>query len=367
MEKRLILAIVLSFLVLFLYQLIFVKPPQPEQVVSQQAKGVEKIEAQKGRQDIPMTETAIGGGELLASREAVTAEREQEITIDTPLYTAVWSNRGAVLKSWQLKKHLKKLPDKNDPEAQPLDLVPDNAGKFGLYPLALKLDDPGLMERINEALYQVEADRRILGEDETASLIFEYSDGINIKIRKQFLFNGRDYNFKINTNLEIAGKEVEPVYLWGPGIGSLSPEELKQKFSDNRGAAFLSNRDKKVTRLKEKKIALENEAVRYSGLDWAAYEENYFTSLFLLDPLQSQAFAFKTEVSEAQANGKIAVLPYFYLAVSEPREAYLGPKERQRLVAFGHDTKKIIDFGFFGFIAEIFLVATRYFYSLVPK
>lgn len=367
MEKRLILAIVLSFLVLFLYQLVFVKPPQSEQVVPQQPPEVEKIQAEQDRLDASVAEAEIGGDKLPAPTEAVTAEREQEITIDTPLYTAVWSNRGAVLKSWKLKEHLKKLPDKNDPEVQLLDLVPDNAGKFGLYPLALKLDDSGLMERANEALYKVEADRRTLGENDTARLEFEYSDGNTIKIRKQFIFNGSDYNFKINTSLEIAGKEIEPVYLWGPGIGTLSQEELKQKFSANRGAAFLSNRDKKVTRLKEKKIALENEAVHYLGLDWAAYEENYFTALFLLDPLQSQAFAFKTEVSEPQANGKIAVLPYFYLAVSEPQEAYLGPKERHRLMAYGHDTKKIIDFGFFGFIAEIFLVATRYFYSLVPN
>jgi YidC/Oxa1 family membrane protein insertase len=367
MEKRLILAIALSFLILFLYQLIFVKPPKTEQAVTQQPEAIEKIEAGKVRPDESMAEAVTEESQQPVLAEEVTAEQEEEIIIETPLYTAVWSNRGGVLKSWKLKNHLKKLPDKKDPEPQLLDLVPDNAGKFGLYPLALKLDDRELMEKANGALYKIKVDRRVLGEDETASLILEYSDGNTIKVRKQFFFNGRDYNFEVKTSLEIAGKETEPVYLWGPGIGTLSPEELKQKFSANRGAAFLSSQDKKVVRIKEKKIALEKEAVRYGGLDWAAYEENYFTALFLLNPLKSSAFVFKTEVNEPQADGKIAALPYFYLGLSEPQEAYLGPKERQRLIAYGHNTKKIIDFGFFGFIAEFLLLASRYFYGLVPN
>jgi len=41
--------------------------------------------------------------------------------------------------------------------------------------------------------------------------------------------------------VEVDGRQIEPIILWGPGIGTLSPEEMKEKFSANRGAVFLVN------------------------------------------------------------------------------------------------------------------------------
>jgi len=367
MEKRLILAIFLSFLILFLYQLIFVKPHKPVPPGPEPAAVTEKSELRReAKKEVP-AETEAAAGQQPSSAEVVTAQREEEITIDTPLYTAIWTNRGGVLKSWKLKDHLKRVPSKKAPEKEYLDLVSEMAGKTELYPFALKLEEAELMERVNAALYKFEVQKPKISQDESTSLIFEYSDGDMVKIRKEFTFNGRDYNFRIKTNLTVKGKEVEPFFLWGPGIGSLSPEELRQKFSANRGAAFLSSRDKKVLRLQEKKIGLENEALRYVGLDWAAYEENYFAAIFLLDPALSQAWAFKVEKTEPQADGQVSNLPYYYLAFSRPQEAYLGPKEYDRLKAYGHQAKKIINFGFFGGIAELLLVATKYFYGLLPN
>ncbi|MDI6698346.1 MAG: membrane protein insertase YidC [Candidatus Saccharicenans sp.] len=366
MEKRLILAIFLSFLILFLYQLIFIKPGKQAQPVAPQQQAVEKAAA-AAESEKPVTGPPATGStpEVAGSNEVVTAGEEETVKVETPLYEAVWSNRGAVLKSWKLKHHLKKLPDRKNPDPEPLDLVAETADRLGFYPLALKLDDPDLSEKVNGALYKIDGGNLKLNPGQTASLIFEYSDGNTVKIRKQLTFNGSDYNFGIKISLEAAGRELDPLMLWGPGIGSLSPEELKQKFSASRGAAFLTNRDKKVLRLQEKKIRLENEAVRYSGLDWAAYEENYFAAIFLLDPAFSQAQVFKKEVAEEQPDGKVAVIPYFYLAVSRPQEAFLGPKEYDRLKAYGHQAKKIINFGFFGGIAELLLVATKYFHSQV--
>jgi len=109
----------------------------------------------------------------------------------------------------------------------------------------------------------------------------------------------------------------------------------------------MSNRDKKVIRLQEKKITQENEARLYPGLDWAAFEENYFASIFLLDPVVSQALVFKKKSPRNSRTERLRS-PYFYLAVSRPQEAFLGPKEYDRLKAYGHQTKKYINFGFFG-------------------
>ncbi|MGB9893266.1 MAG: membrane protein insertase YidC [Candidatus Saccharicenans sp.] len=369
MEKRLILAIFLSFLVLFLFQLIFVKPHKPVAPVPEQTTALAKTESPQAseKENLPQPSAAPFPGQKESPGEVIAAEKEEEITIETPLYTAIWTNRGGVLKSWKLKHQLKKLPSKKEPGKEPLDLISELAAQTGLFPFALKLEEPGLMAKVNSSLYKFKVEPQKINQGELTYLIFEYSDGNIVKIKKEFIFNDRDYNFGIETSLEVGGKAVEPVLLWGPGIGTLSPEELKQKFSASRGAAFLFSRDKKVLRLQEKKIGLERESVRYGGLNWAAYEENYFAAIFLLNPDLSQAFAYKMEKMEDQAEGKTAVMPYYYLAYSHPQEAYLGPKEYDRLKAYGHQTKKIINFGFFGGIAELLLIATKYFYGLFPN
>ncbi|MBC7364672.1 MAG: membrane protein insertase YidC [Candidatus Aminicenantes bacterium] len=369
MERRLILAIVLSFLVLFLYQLIFIKPAQkPESVMQKTPAAVTQPAATPAEEKSLETKPVAAFKEkegMLSQVLEDTAERI--IKVETPLYIAEWSNRGATLRSWKLKHHLKSLPTKEKPEPEWLDLVPETAAKTGLFPFSLKVETPELTEKINQVLYLVRGENLSLSQGETGTLIFEYSDGNSIKIRKELVFNGQDYNFKIRSTMEVGGREVKPIIIWGPGIGTLSPEELKQKFSANRGVAFLSQRNKKVYRVQEKKIGLENEAHRYLDLAWAAYEENYFASIFLLEPGDNQAFAYRIDLAEPQADGKTVVVPYYYLGLVNPVEVYLGPKEYDRLVAYGHQTKKIINFGFFGGVAELLLVATKFFHRYFPN
>ncbi|HEK86433.1 MAG: membrane protein insertase YidC [Candidatus Saccharicenans sp.] len=367
MERRLILAIFLSFLILFLYQLLFIKPhnpvPKPLEQSSVAQKASPAAEKAKPKETQPVNPTPEPG--TAVKGELVTAEKEENVTIETPLYIAVWSNRGGILKSWKLKHQLEKLPDKKNPEPELLDLVPDSAQKTGLFPFSLKLDDQALTDKANQALYQIKTDRLTLEDGQSGRLLFEYSDGKSVIIRKEFDFNGKDYSFALKIKVEIGGKEVDPLILWGPGIGTISPEEIKQKFSASRGAAFLTGG--KVIRIQEKNIRPENEATHYAYLTWAGYEENYFAALFILDPLKSQAFAYRIDLAEPQNGNQPGTVRYYYLAFSHPSEAYLGPKEYDRLSAYGHQAKKIINFGFFGGVAEVLLLATKFIHKFFPN
>ncbi|NOR12259.1 MAG: membrane protein insertase YidC, partial [Candidatus Aminicenantes bacterium] len=116
MEKRLLLAIVLSFLVLFLYQALFVKKqlppePSPEMVTEVQEKPalpppIEEAPPAKATQE-PAEEVEF---------QPVSGKKEDQIFVNTSLYRAVWSNKGGVLKSWRLKEH-------KDNEGEDLELV----------------------------------------------------------------------------------------------------------------------------------------------------------------------------------------------------------------------------------------------------
>ena len=365
MEKRLILAIVLSFLILFLFQLIFVKPQPAPPVPAETGTETAAVESQPAGGERQENEKSLPPGQMAGTGEVITSDREQEITIDTPLYAATWSNKGGVLKSWKLKNQLKKIPSQKNPEREPLDLVPDSALATGLFPFSLQLAAEDLNNLANNSLYRVNTQRLELAADQKGELILEYSDGNKVKIKKHLTFEGQNYNFKTQLTVEVDGRQIEPVILWGPGIGTLSPEEMKEKFSANRGAVFLVNH--KAQRLNEKKIKPLSESIRYSGVGWSAYEENYFAAIFLLDQVKSQSYAFRLDHQETKPDGQKAAVPYYYLAFTQPSEAYLGPKEYDRLTAYGHEVKKVINFGFLGFIAEYLLVATKYIYKFFPN
>jgi hypothetical protein len=81
-------------------------------------------------------------------RQPVTAAMETETTVENEQYKIVFTNRGAQVKHWILKKY-------NDTAGKPLDMVqPQAAAQFGL-PLSLFTYEPALTSQLNQALYQV--------------------------------------------------------------------------------------------------------------------------------------------------------------------------------------------------------------------
>ena len=102
MEKRTILAFILSFLVLILWSYFYGSRQQPpptgeEPVIEQQGESVRE----KGNSPLPQAshpEPTVPKIEPTVQ----TLENEREIVVETPLYRAVFSNRGATIKSFNV-------------------------------------------------------------------------------------------------------------------------------------------------------------------------------------------------------------------------------------------------------------------------
>ena len=373
MEKRLVLAIALSFLVLMGYQYLFNKPdktPQPQPGTAETAPPAQ----------VPGTAAVVPAEEKPAPAEAepapapataaVSVEAETGVVVETSLYRAEWSNKGGVLKSWVLKEHLNTAPgnklirtikklfggkaEQQDPP-RPLELVTNKAHEIGRYPFSLGLDDAALAGELNSALFEVSAASLDLPDGTTGELRFVFSDGASVQAEKVFRFTGGSYGFDTEIRVWKDGRPVPPSVLWGPGISNLSEADLKQSFSAARGSAVYTGG--KVYRMNERKFKPGENT--YNFVDWAAYEESYFAALFVLPPRKGQA-AFLRESAEGQT-------PIHFLYVTEPQKAFIGPKSVDVLKAFGHESKKIVNFGMFGSIAEIMLVAVKFFHKLVPN
>ena len=356
MEKRLILAIVLSLLVLMGYQYFVAKTNKPNVAPPVTPAATSTVPAvpgtagasQESRQEAP-AEAKPAPAEAVPAPDlgAVAGQAEADIVVETSLYRAVWTNKGGVLKSWKLKNYKNSL--KED-----LELVPALAGEIGRYPFSLGLDDAAFAGLLNSSLFEASQTALDLRDGASGELSFVFSDGASVKAEKSFRFTGGSYALETEIRIWKNDQPVSPSVLWGPGIGNPSPADLKQSFSASTGSAVYTGG--KVIRMIERKYKAEQSA--YNFVDWAAYEDNYFVALFVLPSQKGQAAFLKETAGQ---------VPAYFVYVTAPRRAYIGPKEAGALKAFGSEAKKVISFGMFGSIAEILLVVVRFFHKLIPN
>ena len=188
MEKRVIVAFVLSFAVLYAFRSLFTPPPQPpEPAASVQSPvtpppstppSAAKAPAQK-------TEPPTAGPE-----EDVRAEKPEEVVFNTPLYTATFSNVGAVLKSFRLQAY-------SDGEGHPVELINQDASNKVGWPLALMTGDKALDEELGAA--------PSVGHKDGDKLTLEFASN-GLHVRKTLEFDRENYEFALQTTLTKDGK-----------------------------------------------------------------------------------------------------------------------------------------------------------------
>lgn len=367
MEKRLIVAIVLSFVVLLLFQAVFFKQP-PE------AKNVPASAAQSTPAAVPAGASATPSAAAAASQNqvgarpvssvppaskgqakatpagpVVSAEKEQPVVVETSLYKAVWSNNGAVLKSWKLIRY-------QDDSGNPLELVFPGPVADNRYPFSLSGSDTELAGRVNGALFSVPVTSLVVPDGQSRQVSFEYSDGQGTRVEKVFTFQGGRYDFGVAINVWKNGQKVDAQVLWGPGLGNPpTAEELRRRFASSMGlAAYAAG---KVYRMDERKYAPEQNT--YSSVEWCAYENNYFAALFLNSGPEGKTVFLK--------EGGPNAAPFYYIETSVPQRVYIGPKEYALLKTLGPGVKDLVNFGFFGSIAEVLLIMIRWIHQYIPN
>jgi YidC/Oxa1 family membrane protein insertase len=366
MEKRLIGAIVLSFLVLFAYQAVFVKKaPAPLSPTAQAAAPVQPVAAGPGPGEksasLPVPQAGGTKPEAKSPAAAVTpiaAEREESVTVSTPLYEAAWSNKGGVLTSWKLKKH------KEESKAD-LELVPAACKDALVFPFALYDDSPEAVKAglagisasaPNTAYYKPSTTAISVKDGQKAELRFTWADGKDLEVEKVFTFFGGRYDFDVAVRVRKGGQPVAARVLWGPGIRNPSQQEISQSLASGGGGMTVLAAES-IYRMDESKYKPEQSTFNF--ISWAAYDDNYFAALFFPSAATGSAAFVKEDVA-----GKPSL---FFLAATDPGRVFLGPKEFGTLADLGHDAKKLVRFGFLGFIAEFLFYALRFIHGFVPN
>ncbi|MCG6551026.1 MAG: membrane protein insertase YidC [Candidatus Magnetominusculus sp. LBB02] len=335
MEKRAIIAIVLSLSVLMLYQYFYVTPKMNEAAkaakLAAAKDNITKPAAaapQKTDQAVPVAaETAAPPA--AASKAAVpaaipTASAEAKtIKIDTQLYTAVLSSSGGVIKSFKLKDY----KDKNGTEVYLIDknakvpaLSSGNSPEFNFMKAAFNTSSPGTVT--------------ITGQ-ETGQVVFTF-DYNDIHIKRTYTFYGNSY--KIALKDETAG--IDDYYITP---GSDFSSEGADSYGAHNGPVIL--KDMERIELKTDK-ALDGIKLYDGNIKWIAQENKYFFD----------AIAPVTAVKGAQMwnhNGDKSIIGAIKTAPGTSEFVfYVGPKKYDDLKSINASFEHIVDFGFFSIIAR---------------
>src|SRR3954467_5795285 len=243
MERRVLLAIFLAFIVLYAWQALFVKPvPKdlPAETATSSSPALAGSAAPAGGPASPSAtpaELARPAAPLAAALVSETAERE--VRVETRDVIAVFTNKGARRKSWRLKHYL-------DQQKQPQELIEPLPSQP--LPFTLRAGSDTTTNTLNEGLYAVSGEPPAAAADNApADLRFEYRDSAGVHAVKEFHLDPASYIFTFRATVTENDKAIAPTILWGPGIGDIT--EISRGVKKAEGILFQGG---KVLRLAPK-------------------------------------------------------------------------------------------------------------------
>jgi YidC/Oxa1 family membrane protein insertase len=332
-ERRLLLAVALSLLVLTAYSML-VSPPAP-------APAMPPPPAAPGTVPLPgTTEAPAPAGTpaeaspapaALPAAPAVVDPRERRVEVAAPEFTVAFTNRGARLVSWTLARY-------RDARGAAEEMVP--AAGAGVRPLDVETGVAEIDAELRDALYVPSAETLALQAGEPRSLRFDFATG-ELEAHKTLTFRASGL-VEVRVVVKRAGRELPSRVLWGPGIGNPSPEERDvQGYQEPAGVALTAAG---VERHPAKGLSETGQSL--AGVRWAGVESHYFAALFVA-PGAPLAAALRSQSVPAVADEKPHALPIVAIDATggAPVQLFVGAKDYQSMARLGHGLERVVPVG----------------------
>ena len=332
---------------------------------------------------------AAAAAQAPAATPTIAAALETETTVENEQYEIVFTNRGAQVKHWILKKY-------TDSAGKPLDMVqPQVAEKFG-FPLSLFTYEPELTAQLSQALYQVTAsgaEPTATGHavvPETNALTFHYAaNGVDVVKTVRF-----DASYVITVEAEVKrnGSPVRALVAWPAGLGDMEeflpssktraqvPTSAMSQFvwsADGRQSSQMANPSGFLFWTSP---GVSNNATFDQPYSYAAVTDLYFASAFLPDePERATLVTLHNTVDIpkdlSNPNSEKRPAQVLGLAMGDTSgytrlRLYAGPKSMDILSsihaigadgkATGQSLEPLIQFGWLTIIAKPLYLALRF-------
>ena len=288
------------------------------------------------------------------------AASESETVVENDLYRITFTNRGAQVKSWVLKKY-------KDDQGKPLDLVNSaTAPKYG-YPLSLWTYDATLRSTLSSQLYVASTTGAMTAP---GKLTFEYA-GQGLTVKKTFTF-GTDYVVHVESEVTSNGAHVDAFPAWPAGIG----DQTTIAFYNAGQIEYQSNSN--TEHLAAKKVSGNN--TLHGFWNWAGVGDAYFGAAFIPDdPQNVSLITLRNPIDVAKDPAKptetqsVDVLGAAVGNVGGPtrERLFVGPKSLDvvesvrvpTITGADKDLGALINFGFWGSIAKPLFIWLRWTYN----
>src|SRR5262245_54620579 len=342
MERRVLLAIFLSFLVLYVYQALVVKPvpkpvlapvEQPEAGHTTGPSGGPPPPASAGSAPTAATTPPKPSAQALVSDTA-----ERDIRVETQDVIAVFTNRGGRIKSWRLKHYL-------DGQRQPQELIESNLASHPL-PFTLRTTDESTTNVLNESLYAVSGEPAAGPTSSPVDLRFEYRDAAGLHAVKEFRLEPSAYIFRFTASVAQGDRALTPTIVWGPAIGDLA---TVSQYSQRAQALLF--RDGKVERHQAKDLA--KQSVFEGDFKFAGVDDNYFMAVAIFTgpvKISFQPVSIPPPAGSKEAPRELVSFAFDPHSFEEPHQFFAGPKDFTVLAAIDRDFTRAINFGMFAII-----------------
>lgn len=327
MEKRALLALGISFLILIIFQFLFIEPNL--QKTDQQSKTSKQDESASTVPAPPSAPPVVA----VKEHKQIMPSTEKLVRVETDMYVAVFSSKGATLNFFELKQHQ------------------DNGGKN-----IVLLKSPGTLPPLGigsrRELDLASANFRTAAQDLTLSptnpsgtLVFTYTDSA-VSVQRTYTFSNNAYRIDIKD--EVSGLSDYWITL-GSDFGMYDKKDTWTHI----GPVILKGSD----RIEFSPSQLDETKTYTQGLRWIAQEDKYFfSSLVPVTPVEEASIWKQGDSVVTAFRGKPGSNSFIL---------YAGPKEYDVLKTLNVGLEHIVDFGFFSIIALPLFWILKFFYQIV--
>ena len=377
-QRRLLLALVLSSAILFLWSYFYPAAPPPNQHPGATPSPTASPAAtQQAASDSSTTQATP----LPAPN--VSAALQRTVTVRTPLYEAKFDTLGAEPISWIIKvnknnnREIFSVGGRKE-DRVPLQLIsPEGLQRQPrVVPFQLQTGDGTLDHALSSSTYKVEGVDQpngdvdvSLGAGQKKELTFVLEDPSGVQVRKKIVFDAERYETDLSVIVKRGEQTIPQVKLTiGPSIGdqgvghhtfySVAPEAVSfvnGKLERHPPAGINSN------------SSSPDHLVLNGPVDWAGVADTYF-AMVAVPAKKTEGLEYRTvayEYKPSNGTGEKRFLTTAYMPIpadGSPTIIYSGPKDHDLLTESSQgiaavvqrpiDLEGLIDYGFLGWISR---------------
>src|SRR5829696_7382824 len=377
-QKRLLLALIISSAILFLWSYFSPGPTPPKPNAAATPSPTASATASQTATSTTPTATPAP-----VATPSVNAAPQRTVTVRTPLYDAKFDTLGAEAISWIIKKNKNSGAEiysvaGHKRDKVPLELISPEGLKRQprMVPFQLQTGDSALDVVLSSTTYTVEGVDAPTGDvdinlaaGEKRELTFVFEDSNRLQVRKKVVFDAERYETDLSVLLKRGDEPVPQVKVAiGPSIGdqgvghhtfySVAPEAVSyvgDKLERHPAAGINSNSSS------PDRLALNG------PMDWAGVADTYFAMVAVpskrTEGLEYRTISYEHKPEKGTPEKRFLITAFVPIPSDGSRTViYSGPKDHYLLTEGSQDItgvvqrpidlEALIDYGFLGWLSR---------------